>query len=125
MGGREVGEFGVDSAIGSGARGNKDGARDGGGGDGGAERLGAHGMRVGDVVRVEDVSAGARGGGAGGGGKVKGGKEEDRNDKGLEGVVTRVGERSVWVAFGGQGGAGGKGRDEESVEDLWGRKVWM
>ncbi|OAX82723.1 hypothetical protein ACJ72_02929 [Emergomyces africanus] len=107
MGGREVGEFGVDSAIGSGARGSKDGADDGG-----------------DVVRVEDVSAGARGSGAAGG-KVKGGKEEGRKDKGLEGVVTRIGERGVWVAFGGQGGAGGKGRDEESVEDLWSRKVWM
>ncbi|OJD14186.1 hypothetical protein AJ78_05450 [Emergomyces pasteurianus Ep9510] len=126
MGGREVGEFGVDSAIGSGARGSKDGTEDGrgGAGGGGAERLGAHGMRVGDVVRVEDVSASPRGSGAAGG-KAKGGKEDDRKDKGMEGVVTRIGERSVWVAFGGQGGAGGKGRDEESVEDLWGRKVWM
>ncbi|EQL32015.1 hypothetical protein BDFG_05737 [Blastomyces dermatitidis ATCC 26199] len=124
MGGREVGEFGVDSAIGSGARGGKDGEGAGGGGDGGAERLGAHGMRVGNIVRVEDVAAGARGGA--GSGRAKGAKEEEgRKGRALEGVVTRVGERSVWVAFGGQGGAAGKGRDEESVEDLWGKKVWM
>ncbi|KAG5297993.1 helicase [Histoplasma ohiense] len=121
MGGREVGEFGVDSAIGSGARGGKDSNGDGGNGDGGAQRLGAHGMRVGDVVRVEDVAAGTRGGG----GRARGSKEEERKDKALEGVVTRVGERSIWVAFGGQRVAGGKGRDEESIEDLWGKKVWM
>ncbi|PGH08846.1 hypothetical protein AJ79_05850 [Helicocarpus griseus UAMH5409] len=127
MGGREVGEFGVDSAIGSGARKSKDAAEKNGAGDGGddggAERLGAHGMRVGDVVRVEDVSAGSKGGG---GSKGKAGKEEERKDAGMEGVVTRVGERSVWVAFGGAGGGGGaKGRDEESVQDFWGKKVWM
>ncbi|EER45641.1 insulin II gene enhancer-binding protein rip1 [Histoplasma capsulatum H143] len=121
MGGREVGEFGVDSAIGFGARGGKDSNGDGGNGDGGAQRLGAHGMRVGDVVRVEDVAAGTRGGG----GRARGSKEEERKEKALEGVVTRVGERSIWVAFGGQRVAGGKGRNEESVEDLWGKKVWM
>ncbi|EEH41840.2 helicase [Paracoccidioides lutzii Pb01] len=130
MGGREVGEFGVDSAIGSGARNNNGGGGRGEGevaGDGGAKRLGAHGIRVGDVVRVEDISAGGRGAAGSGiakGAKVKGGKEEERKHKGMEGVVTRVGERSVWVAFSERGDMG-KGRYEESVEDLWARKVWM
>ncbi|KAK2793024.1 hypothetical protein FQN52_002172 [Onygenales sp. PD_12] len=126
MGGREVGEFGVDSAIGGAGKGkdkdkDKDAGRDGAGAAGGEGRLGAHGIRVGDVVRVEDVAVGGRGVGGKKGGK---GEEMGGREKGIEGVVTRVGERGVWVAFGGKG-AGGGGREEESVEDLWGKKVWM
>ncbi|KAK2733082.1 hypothetical protein FQN55_003783, partial [Onygenales sp. PD_40] len=128
MGGREVGEFGVDSAIGGAGKGKdkdkdagRDGAGPGAGVAGGEGRLGAHGIRVGDVVRVEDVAVGVRGVGGKKGGK---GEEMGGREKGIEGVVTRVGERGVWVAFGGKG-AGGGGREEESVEDLWGKKVWM
>ncbi|KAK2807241.1 hypothetical protein FQN50_005528 [Emmonsiellopsis sp. PD_5] len=123
MGGREVGEFGVDSAIG-GAAGkgrDRDKDKDKDTGKDGEGRLGAHGIRVGDVVRVEDVAVGGRGVGGKKGGK---GEEIGGREKGIEGVVTRVGERGVWVAFGGKG-AGGGGREEESVEDLWGKKVWM
>ena len=111
MGGRDVGEFGVDSALSSGK---------GKGGDEGIVGLGAHGVRVGDVVRVEEI--------AGGVGKAKGksdtkNKGADSGRIGAEGVVTRVGERSVWVAFGGREGPGKD--DEEGVQELWGKKIWM
>lgn len=97
--------------------------KEGGGSGSGEVRLGAHGIRVGDVVRVNDV--------AGSGGK-KGGKEKEKDNgkdggaKGLEGVVTRVGERSVWIAFGQRGGnTGGRSKeDDEAIEELWGKKLW-
>lgn len=41
--------------------------------------------------------------------------------KGVEGVVTRVGERAVWVALGKESG-GGSGDEVESVPD---GKLWM
>lgn len=124
MGGREVGEFGLDSAVASSGKKGKNNSEPGGrgaNGDKDGTRLGAHGIRVGDIVRVEDTAGGGRGGG-------KGAKYEDKESKALEGVVTRVGERSVWVAFGdkGPGGGGGQRRDDDdSVEDLWGKKVWL
>ncbi|KAI2720809.1 hypothetical protein CBS147332_4049 [Penicillium roqueforti] len=108
LGGRVVGEFAPDPAIAS----DESRAADG------TPRLGSHGIRVGDVVRVSDV--------AGAGKKVGKEKDKEKNkdaEKGVEGVVTRTGDRAVWIAFGRQGGATSK-EDDEAVEELWGKKLW-
>ncbi|KAJ5465476.1 hypothetical protein N7530_009263 [Penicillium desertorum] len=109
LGGRVVGEFAPDPAVAS----EESRAADG------TPRLGSHGIRVGDVVRVSDV--------AGAGKKV--GKDKDKEkekdaEKGVEGVVTRTGDRAVWITFGRQGGGGMSKEDDEAVEELWGKKVW-
>ncbi|EEP75458.1 DNA helicase [Uncinocarpus reesii 1704] len=121
MGGREVGEFGVDSALKS-AKGKKVGDM-GDNGDAGRDSLPAHGIRVGDVVRVEPIASGARGGVGSKAGKAKVGKDDDKTTKGLEGVVTRVGERSVWIAFDDRGRPGKQ--DDEGADSLWGQKLWL
>ncbi|PLN85301.1 DNA polymerase alpha-associated DNA helicase A [Aspergillus taichungensis] len=112
MGGRVVGEFVADPATAATS------------GEKGEALLGTHGMRVGDVVRACEVGSG---GGSGSG--KKGGKEKEKEaskEKALEGVITRVvGEKSVWVAFGQRGGGGKAREDDEVVEELWGRKVWL
>ncbi|KAL4884238.1 P-loop containing nucleoside triphosphate hydrolase protein [Aspergillus karnatakaensis] len=111
MGGRLVGEFAADSAIlsSSGKEGDEP--------DDGKVKLGQHGIRVGDIVRVNEVASGTK--------KVVGKDKDKEKGKGPEGVVTRVGESSVWVAFG-QSGAGGKSKDEDEVlEELWGKKLWF
>ena len=64
-----------------------------------------------------------------GAGKKVGGKDKDKEkekdaEKGVEGVVTRTGDRAVWIAFGRQGGGGMSKEDDEAVEELWGKKVW-
>ncbi|CAG8162964.1 unnamed protein product [Penicillium olsonii] len=100
LGGRVVGEFAPDPAIAS----DETRAADG------TPRLGSHGIRVGDVVRVNDT------------GKKKDTKDKSE-DKGAEGVVTRTGDRAVWIAFGKQG-SGAKKEDDEAVEELWGKKLW-
>lgn len=120
MGGRVVGEFTADAALSSSTAKSDSGEGD----SDGRPRLGAHGIRVGDIVRVSDIAAGA---------SKKLGKDKDKDkdggktgaDKGVEGVVTRVGERSVWVAFGHGGSAARPKEDEEAVEELWGKKLWM
>ncbi|KAJ5422281.1 hypothetical protein N7491_010726 [Penicillium cf. griseofulvum] len=100
LGGRVVGEFAPDPAVAS----DETRAADG------TPRLGSHGIRVGDVVRVNDVA---------GPGK-KGGKDKEKDEKGgVEGVVTRTGDRAVWIAVGGT-----SKEDDEAVEELWGKKVW-
>ena len=94
-------------------------------GEKGEALLGTHGMRVGDVVRASEVGSGSGGGGSG----KKGGKEKEKEalkERALEGVITRVvGEKSVWVAFGQRGGGGKAKEDDEVVEELWGKKVWL
>ncbi|KAL4873928.1 hypothetical protein BDV12DRAFT_181840 [Aspergillus spectabilis] len=107
LGGRLVGEFTADSAILSSGKESEDV------GVNGKLRLGAHGIRVGDIVRVNEV--------AGGAGKKGVGKEKEKEKakakaevKAPEGVVTRVGESSVWVAFGQRGG-GERSREEDEV----------
>lgn len=121
MGGRVVGEFGADAAVLSSSKKGEEGRDRNGGGGGGEAGLGVHGIRVGDVVRVCDVAASSS--------SRKGGKGKDKDtdsegSPGAEGVVTRVGERSVWVAFGAKG-KGGNTKEEEAVEELWGKKVWL
>ncbi|KAF7616836.1 hypothetical protein AFLA_004889 [Aspergillus flavus NRRL3357] len=116
LGGRVVGEFGADAAV---STKNTDGH-----GKDGEPQLGAHGIRVGDVVRVNEIGSSTK----------KMGKDKASKDgkpagtgppKGPEGVVTRVGERSVWVAFGQQGGGGRSKEDDEAIEELWGKKLWL
>lgn len=118
MGGRVVGEFAPDPAIASSGSREKDG--DSRGGDG-QPRLGSHGIRVGDVVRINDVSAGSM---------KKVGKEKgkegakDGGKGGPEGVVTRVNEKAIWIAFGQRGGGGRSKEEGEAIEELWGKKLW-
>lgn len=91
LGGKTVVELALDSAV----TGGKDG-------DG---RLPEHDIRAGDIVRVGDLPAG--------GARKK--EHEELKAKGVEGVVTRIGERAVWVAL------GKDGREEEEVSSgrLW------
>lgn len=110
MGGREVGEFGLDTAL------SGSGRAKGASKDEDNTRLGVHGITVGDIVRVEEIASGKTTA------KSKGGQDDEKGQRGLEGVVTRVGERSIWAAFGDRG----KGKqDEDGVDELWGRKLWL
>jgi len=113
MGGRVVGEFTPDPAIATGSKGEDGGASDG------QPRFASHGIRVGDVVRVSDVSAAAKKVG-----KDKGNDGKEGAKGGPEGVVTRTGDKAIWIAFG-QRGSGGRSKEEdEAVEELWGKKLW-
>ncbi|KAJ5280522.1 hypothetical protein N7478_005894 [Penicillium angulare] len=109
LGGRVVGEFAADPAIASSESTD------------GQPRLGSHGIRVGDVVRVNDVAAGAA---------KKAAKEKGKDGAkdgakgGPEGVVTKVNDKAVWIAFGQQGGGARSKEDDEAVEELWGKKLW-
>ncbi|KAI9369873.1 P-loop containing nucleoside triphosphate hydrolase protein [Aspergillus egyptiacus] len=118
LGGRLVGEFAADSAISSGNTKGKD-AGDARIAANGKPKLGAHGIRVGDIVRVNEVGSGGK----------KIGKEKGKDGaamaKGPEGVVTRVGESAVWIAFGQQGGGGRSKEEDEVLEELWGKKLWL
>ncbi|PYH41279.1 uncharacterized protein BP01DRAFT_172256 [Aspergillus saccharolyticus JOP 1030-1] len=123
LGGRLVGEFVPDAATSSSTKSdNKNGATQGK--EDGRLRLPAHGIRVGDVVRCLEISNSSSKKSSGAGGKKDG---EGGKSKAPEGVVTRVGEGAVWVAFGQQGAAGasGKKEEEEGVEELWGKRVWL
>ena len=91
LGGKTVAELGLDPAI---AGSNTD--------------LPEHGIRTGDIVRVADQPKGDA-------------RKKERSEskaKGVEGVVTRVGERAIWVALG-QGSSG-----DDDV-DLPGGKLWL
>lgn len=112
LGGRLVGEFTADAAVSSGD--DKVDSQ-------GRPRLGAHGIRVGDIVRVNDVVAG---GGSTAKRAGKDGASASRKSE-LQGVATRVGERSIWIAFDQAGGVKrSRGADEE-IEELWGKKLWL
>ncbi|KAJ5648607.1 hypothetical protein N7490_004979 [Penicillium lividum] len=105
LGGRVVGEFAPDPAIASTESTD------------GQPRLGSHGIRVGDVVCVNDVSAGAK--------KVGKDKGKDGEAKGPEGVVTRVSDKAIWIAFGQRGGGTRSKEDDEAIEELWSKKLWV
>ncbi|KAJ5924360.1 hypothetical protein N7466_008547 [Penicillium verhagenii] len=106
LGGRAVGEFAPDPAIASSESTD------------GQPQLGSHGIRVGDVVRVNDVAAGAK--------KVGKDKPKEGADaKGPEGVVTRVSDKAISIAFGQQGGGARSKEDDEAIEELWGKKLWV
>lgn len=97
LGGRSVVELSLDSAV---------VAKDSRG------ELPEHGIRTGDIVRVGEMPKGT----------AKKREVADLKGKGVEGVVTRVGERAVWVALGRDGGGAGGGDDVEGVPD---GKLWM
>ncbi|PKX97999.1 putative DNA helicase [Aspergillus novofumigatus IBT 16806] len=101
LGGRVVGEFTADAAVSSSKSTTNKGDDDKAGADG-EPRLGAHGIRVGDIVRVNDTSGSGSKKLSKDKGKA-GGKDAVEASKGPEGVVTRVGERSIWIAFGQKG----------------------
>jgi DNA polymerase alpha-associated DNA helicase A len=91
LGGRTVLELSLDPAV----RSSTD------------EDLPQHGIRTGDIVRVGEQPKG-------------GAKKRDvemLKSKGAEGVVTRVGQRAVWVAV---------GKDDDDKEgDPLGEKLWI
>ncbi|GLI74608.1 hypothetical protein PoHVEF18_002852 [Penicillium ochrochloron] len=121
LGGRVVGEFTPDPAIASIGSKSQDGG-DSRASDG-QPRLGSHGMRVGDVVRVNDVSAGSAKKVGKDKDKGKGGGKEGAKG-GPEGVVTRVSDKAIWIAFGQRGGGTRSKEDDEAIEELWGKKLW-
>lgn len=94
LGGKTVLELGLDPAVASAERGGSD--------------LPEHGIRTGDIVRLGEQP--------GGGAKKK--EKAEMKGKGVEGVVTRVGERAVWVALG-----KGSGGDEDV--DIPSGKLWL
>lgn len=113
LGGRTVVELGLDPAVAApaGAKGSGGGlgkGPDAGGGSGGG--LPEHGIRTGDIVRVgEQPKGGTR-------------KKEvgEMKGKGVEGVVTRVGERAIWVAVGKDGD-----RDDDGDGDFGEGRLWL
>ena len=108
MGGRIVGEFGADAAYATESSEESDGRA----------RFGAHGIRVGDVVRVLEISSGRKSG--------KEGKEAGGNkSNGAEGVVIKASEKALSVAFGQSGGGANAKAEEELIDDLWGKKLWL
>ena len=68
-----------------------------------------HGIRAGDIVRVSEQPKGG----------AKKRDAEALKSKGAEGVVTRVGQRAVWVAVGKDGS-----KDDDDVDAL-GEKLWL
>jgi DNA polymerase alpha-associated DNA helicase A len=112
MGGRIVGEFGPDAAFAS-----TEASADGDG----TPRFGAHGIRVGDVVRVLEISSGRKSGKEG---KEAGGNKSTASN-GAEGVVTKISEKALSVAFGQTGSGANAKVEEESIDDLWGKKLWL
>lgn len=106
MGGRVVVSFGLSSEV-----------------RGESGKLGAHGVRVGDVVGVRGMGggkekkkggSGAKGkGGGGAGGAGADGKDGEKD--GVEGVVVKVTEMSVSVALG----------DPQDEDGLGDKKIWL
>lgn len=108
LGGRTVVELGLDPAFApattSTAAGADAGLKSSGGG------LPEHGIRTGDIVRVGEQPKG--------GAKKK--EVGEMKGKGMEGVVTRVGERAVWVALGKDGD-----RDDDGDGELGEGRLWL
>lgn len=96
MGGRTVIELALDSAVSSSS--TKGDEVKGKGREG---QLPEHGIRSGDIVRVGEMPKGT----------AKKKEMAELKGKGIEGVITRVGERAIWVAIG-NGGSGGQGGDD-------------
>jgi DNA polymerase alpha-associated DNA helicase A len=76
LGGKTVLELGLDPAVASAEKGGSD--------------LPEHSVRTGDIVRVGEQPSSA----------AKKKEKTELKGKGVEGVVTRVGERAIWVALG-------------------------
>lgn len=71
-----------------------------------------HGIRTGDIVRVGEMPKGS----------AKKKEVTDLKDKAIEGVVTRIGERAVWVAA---GKGSDQGNDEQDVDTLTNSRLWV
>lgn len=95
LGGRSVVELGLDSSV---------VAKDAKG------ELPEHGIRTGDIVRVGEMPKGT----------AKKKEVSELKGRGVEGVVTRVGQRAVWVALGKDASSGSD--DVEGVPD---GKLWL
>ncbi|KAJ9630042.1 hypothetical protein H2204_008697 [Knufia peltigerae] len=94
LGGRSVVELGLDSAlVGKDSKGE----------------LPEHGIRTGDIVSLGEMPKGS----------AKKKEVSDLKGKGVEGVVTRVGERAVWVALGKESSNG------DTVENVPDGKLWL
>lgn len=94
LGGKTVLELGLDPAVSSAEKGGSD--------------LPDHGIRTGDIVRVGEQPSGG----------AKKREKAEMKGKGIEGVVTRVGERAVWVAL-------GQGSNGDEDVDIPGGKLWV
>ena len=94
LGGRSVVELGLDPAVVS-----KDFKGE----------LPEHGIRTGDIVRVGETPKGT----------AKKKEITELKGKGIEGVVTRIGQRAVWVALGKDGDR------SEDVEEVPDGKLWL
>lgn len=110
MGGRIVGEFGADAAFATETTTDD------------RPRFGAHGIRVGDVVRVLEISSGRKSGKEG---KDTTGGNKSASSNGAEGVVTKISEKTLSVAFGQSGGGANAKAEEESIDEFWGKKLWL
>lgn len=118
LGGRLVVELSLDSSV-SGVTSSKSKSsatsgksKAGGDGGGGEADLPEHGIRTGDIVSVSELAAGS----------AKKKELKDLERRALKGVVTRVGQRAVWVAVDGEREGGGGG-DDEGID--WGKRVWV
>jgi DNA polymerase alpha-associated DNA helicase A len=94
LGGKSVVELGLDPAVASAEKGGSD--------------LPEHGIRTGDIVRVSEQPSG--------GAKKK--EKSEMKGKGVEGVVTRLGERAIWVAL-------GKASADDDEDDVPAGKLWL
>lgn len=94
FGGKTVIELGLDPAVTSTGKGGSD--------------LPEHGIRTGDIVRLGKQPSG--------GAKKK--EKVELKENGVEGVVTRAGERSIWVAL-------GKGSSGDEDIDIPDGKLWL
>lgn len=78
-----------------------------------SEELPQHGIRTGDIVRVGEIPKG----------NAKKKEVADLKSKGVEGVVTRVDQRAIYVAA---GKASGDGNDNDSdLDTLSSSRVWL
>lgn len=106
LGGRTVLELGLDPAyVSSSKKGDSSLAKRP------DDVLPEHGIRTGDIVRVGEMP------------KASAKKKEasDLKSKGVEGVVTRVGERAVWIAA----GKSDQNNDDSEVDALASSRLWV
>ncbi|KAK5095142.1 hypothetical protein LTS08_008304 [Lithohypha guttulata] len=108
LGGRTVIELGLDPAYAS--TNLKNGEKGIASKSEGA--LPEHGIRTGDIVRVGEMPKGS----------ARKKEVTDLKDKGIEGVVTRIGERAIWVAA---GKGSDQGNDEQDVDTLTNSRLWV
>ena len=107
LGGRTVIELGVDPAYANDLKKGEKGISSKSEG-----ALPEHGIRTGDIVRVGEMPKGA----------AKKKEVTELRGKGLEGVVTRIGERAIWVAA---GKGGDQGNDDADVDALASQRIWV